>query len=117
MQRKRRTKDQLHKAEIARLRRYYREKNREWRERCQWQSHTIGRMRWSSNWLRQQIIEWAAAYPVGTFPEPSEADWKKAAEVLKEAGLSLDAISASNMRHVVGGVAKIVTEGLDNLEK
>jgi hypothetical protein len=46
---------------------------------------------------------WAEAYPLDVFPEP---DWKRSAEVLKEAGLSLDRISAHNMRHVITRVAE-----------
>jgi hypothetical protein len=44
------------------------------------------------------------------FPEP---DLKKAAEVLKANGMTLDAISASCMRHVVEGVGKIAREALE----
>lgn len=46
----------------------------------------------------QEILNWIDAYPLDLFPEP---DLKKAAKVLKENGLTLDAISASNMRHVL----------------
>lgn len=51
-----------------------------------------------------EIDAWSRAYPLKVFPEP---DFKKASEVLKAAGMTLDAISASNMRHVVEGVGKI----------
>lgn len=57
----------------------------------------------------QRIDNWAKAYPLSVFPEP---DFKKAAEVLKAAGLSLDAISASNMRHVITQVKDIVEQAL-----
>ena len=57
----------------------------------------------------QKINNWAKAYPLEVFPEP---DFKKAADVLKSAGLSLDAISASNMRHVIFGVKDIVEQVL-----
>lgn len=40
--------------------------------------------------------EWVAAYPLRAFPEP---DLKRCAEVLKAAGLTIDVISASAMRH------------------
>ena len=56
-----------------------------------------------------EIIAWAKAYPVAVFPEP---DLKRAAEVLKNAGLSLDAVSASCMRHVLTGVAEIADRAL-----
>ena len=57
----------------------------------------------------ERIDNWANAYPLKIFPEP---DFKKVAEVLKVAGLSLDAVSASNMRHVIVGVKNIVEEAL-----
>ena len=52
----------------------------------------------------QRIVEWADAYPLSVFPEP---DFKKAAAVLKAAGMTLDAISASNMRHCLKGAKEI----------
>jgi hypothetical protein len=51
----------------------------------------------------RQIDEWAKAYPLDVFPEP---DLKRAHEVLEAAGLSLGAISAHAMRHVLNGVQK-----------
>ena len=57
----------------------------------------------------QSIDDWGRAYPLGVFPEP---DFKSVAKVLKDAGHSLDTISASNMRHVVKGVAKIACAAL-----
>lgn len=53
----------------------------------------------------QKIKNWCEAYPLDIFPEP---DFKKAAKVLKENGMTLDAISASNMRHVLNGIKKII---------
>jgi hypothetical protein len=41
------------------------------------------------------------------FPELSREDWARVAEVLKAAGLSLDRVSASNMRHVITRVGDI----------
>ena len=55
----------------------------------------------------QQILRWADAYPLTVFPKP---DLQKAAEVLKAAGMTLDAISADNMRHVLEGVKRILKE-------
>lgn len=52
-----------------------------------------------------QIVAWAQAYPIAVFPEP---DWKRVAKVLKDAGLSLDCVSASNMRHVITRVQEII---------
>ena len=54
----------------------------------------------------QRISQWADAYPLDVFPEP---DFGKVRVALISAGLSLDQVSASNMRHVitgVGGIAK-----------
>jgi hypothetical protein len=51
-----------------------------------------------------KIIQWSKAYPLSVFPEP---DFKKAAQILKDSGMTLDAISASNMRHVLKGVIEI----------
>jgi len=55
-----------------------------------------------------KILAWAEAYPLAVFPEP---DWKRVVEVMKAAGLSLDAVSASNMRHVITKVAEIARAG------
>lgn len=63
--------------------------------------------------MLQQIADWQNAYPLEVFPEP---DFKRAAEVLKDAGMTLDAISASNMRHVLSGIKKIVDTGLGHNE-
>lgn len=52
----------------------------------------------------EQIETWSQAYPLAVFPEP---DWKRVHEVLKAAGLRLDQVSASNMRHVITKVAEI----------
>ncbi len=53
----------------------------------------------------EQIQAWIDAYPLAVFPEP---DFAKAAAVLKEHDMTLDAISASNMRHVLRGIAAII---------
>lgn len=52
-----------------------------------------------------QIKMWIDAYPLKIFPEP---DFEKAAKVLKDNGMTLDAISASNMRHVLNGIRDII---------
>jgi hypothetical protein len=52
-----------------------------------------------------EVLNWCEAYPLDIFPEP---DFKKAAKVLKENGMTLDAISASNMRHVLDGIKRIL---------
>lgn len=57
----------------------------------------------------EKLQQWANAYPLNVFPEP---DMNKAHEVLTAAGMTLDAISASNMRHVIEQTRKIVDAGL-----
>ena len=57
----------------------------------------------------EKIQQWQQAYPLDIFPEP---DLKKAHKVLKVAGMTLDAISASNTRHVINGVRDIVERAL-----
>lgn len=54
-----------------------------------------------------EISQWERAYPLSAFPEP---DLKRAAEVLKANGMTLDSISASNMRHVVSRLAPLIRE-------
>ncbi len=56
-----------------------------------------------------KLQAWADAYPVSQFPEP---DLARAQELLTAGGMTLGSISASNMRHAIGGVKKIVAEGL-----
>lgn len=51
------------------------------------------------------IKTWIDAYPISVFPEP---DFKKAHEVLKQHGMTLDAIAASSMRHVLEGIKDII---------
>lgn len=62
-----------------------------------------------ANEALDSIIRWADAYPLSVFPEP---DLKRAHEVLTAAGMTLDAISASAMRHVISEVAKIAREAI-----
>lgn len=57
----------------------------------------------------ERIVQWAEAYPLDVFPEP---DLKRVREVLTAAGLSLDQVSASNMRHVITRVAEIARAAL-----
>jgi hypothetical protein len=56
------------------------------------------------------IKQWCQAYPLDIFPEP---DLKKAHEVLKANGMTLDSISAHAMRHVLKGIIKIIEEKLN----
>lgn len=61
----------------------------------------------------QRIVQWADAYPLDVFLEP---DFKKVSKVLKASGLSLDQVSASNMRHVVKGVGNIARAAVNGSE-
>jgi len=53
-----------------------------------------------------KIENWCKAYPLDVFPEPE--DWEEIKHVLQPHGISLDAISASNMRHVVNGIQDLI---------
>jgi len=57
----------------------------------------------------ERIEQWGRAYPLSVFPEP---DFAKAREALEAAGLTLDAVSASNMRYIVEGVSEIARAAL-----
>jgi enolase len=67
--------------------------------------------------VMHRIDNWAKAYPLKVFPEPTQDNWKQAAEVLKANGLSLDRISASNMRHVLDGIKEDVEQAIVESEK
>jgi hypothetical protein len=56
-----------------------------------------------------KIKSWANAYPVEVFHDP---DFELARKLLSAGGITLDAISASNMRHVLDGVKKIIGDVL-----
>jgi hypothetical protein len=58
----------------------------------------------------ERIADWSRAYPLSVFPEP---DFDKAAALLKAGGMSLDAVCASCMRHVIEQVGKIAGEVLN----
>jgi hypothetical protein len=58
----------------------------------------------------EQIVQWAKAYPLAVFPEP---DFVKARALLEAGGMAIDAISASNMRHVIEGVGEIARRALE----
>jgi hypothetical protein len=57
----------------------------------------------------QRIADWSDAYPFSVFPKP---DLKLADEVLTAVGLTLDAISADAMRHVIERAGRIAKEAL-----
>ena len=61
-----------------------------------------------------EISNWARAYPLDIFPEP---DFVRVHELLAAGGITLDSVSASNMRHVVEGVGKIARAALDESEE
>lgn len=48
------------------------------------------------------------AYPLDIFPEIE--DWKAVDDALKEKGLSLDRVAASNMRHVITCLVEVVPQ-------
>jgi hypothetical protein len=58
----------------------------------------------------ERIVEWSRAYPLTIFPEP---DLQKARALLEAGGMTLDAISANAMRHVIEGVGKISRAALE----
>jgi hypothetical protein len=53
----------------------------------------------------QQLDKWCKAYHAKIFPEP---DLELVRHILTEHRISLDAVSASNFRHVLAGVRKII---------
>lgn len=53
----------------------------------------------------QKIKERCKAYPVEVFPEP---DFPKVVKVLEQNGMTLDAIAASIIRHVLKDILKII---------
>lgn len=55
-----------------------------------------------------RLHSWCHAYPDDIFIEVREPDWEKANEVLAAAGISMTAMNASNMRHVISGVKEII---------
>ena len=60
--------------------------------------------------IHQRILSWCQAYPIDIFPEPTLEQFQLARKVLSENGMTLDEISASNMRHVVSGIQRLIDE-------
>lgn len=58
----------------------------------------------------RELVAWSEAYPLDVFPEPN---WKRAQLALETAGITMDAVSASCMRHVVEGVGRIARKALE----
>jgi hypothetical protein len=57
----------------------------------------------------REILAWSKAYPLDIFPEP---DLVKARALLEAGGITLDAVSASAIRHAIEGVGKIARKAL-----
>lgn len=57
----------------------------------------------------EAISNWTKAYPLSVFPEP---DFKRVRELLEAGGITLDSVSASNMRYVIEEVAELCRDGL-----
>lgn len=57
----------------------------------------------------REIVQWSDAYPTEVFPEP---DFARAAAALSAVSMSLDVVSASNMRHATKGVGNIARAAL-----
>jgi hypothetical protein len=80
-----------------------------------WQSRKIAALMTDKDRIEQledalrRIYDWSRAYPVPVFPEP---DWNKARVLLEAGGMTLDSISASNMRLVIKGVGEIAEKAL-----
>jgi len=53
----------------------------------------------------ERIKQWCEAYPLSIFPEP---DWDKVRQGLESVGITVDSVSASNMRHVVTGIKNLI---------
>lgn len=62
----------------------------------------------------ERIVQWSEAYPESVFPKP---DFARAAEALSKAGMTLDAISADNMRHATHGCGNIARAALAKLQE
>ena len=60
----------------------------------------------------EKVRQWVKAYPLKIFPEMTTAEWKIARQALNKVEISLDRISASNMRHVITRVGEILDEAL-----
>ena len=64
-----------------------------------------------------RIVQWADAYPSHIFHVPTPAELKKAHEVLKASGMTIDALSAHSMRHALRGVGDIAKGVLPKPER
>src|SRR5215468_9123692 len=60
----------------------------------------------------ERIVQWAEAYPIDIFHEPTKEECRDAATLLRLHGMTLDAFSASMGRHCLKGVKEIAKAGL-----
>jgi len=60
--------------------------------------------------ITHRLVSWCTAYPSEIFIEITPPDWKRANDVLETAGISMTAMNASNMRHVINGVRGIAID-------
>jgi hypothetical protein len=58
------------------------------------------------------ILQWADAYPSDIFGDASKEDFDEARIILKKNGISLDALSASCMKHVLEKAKIIASDAL-----
>lgn len=65
-------------------------------------------------WTLTRIVQWSDAYPLDVFPKP---DYAKARELLEAGGMTLDAIAADCMRHVVERVGDIARSAFTEEKK
>lgn len=72
-----------------------------WQSRCVSAEREVDEL---SEKLRK-ITDWCNAYPLDIFPEPN---LKQARVLLEAGGQTLDAVSASAMRHVLKGIQAII---------
>lgn len=63
-----------------------------------------------------KIKQWAEAYPLDIFHEPTKDECRRAHELLTANGMTLDSFSASMARHVVSGVGDIASEAMKDTE-
>lgn len=62
----------------------------------------------------EKIDNWTKAYPLDIFPVP---DLEKARKLLADGGITLDAVSAAAMRHVITRLGAYITEVLKETGK
>ncbi len=61
----------------------------------------------------RRILEWTKAYPPNIFHEPSADEAHRAHVLLRANGMTLDAFSASALRHGLEGIGEIAKGALD----